>query len=151
MSSSLLTSWTVAWQAPRPWNFLGNNAGMGCHFLLQPDLSDSGTELTSPASPALAGRFFTTGTPGKLLTLYVVVTVHVRLFVTPWTAACQAPLSFTVSRNLLKLMSIELVMPSNHLILCCPLLLLPSIFPGLRIFSNESDAMILVRRSQVYV
>ena len=100
---------------------------MGCHFLLKPDLSDPGTELTSPASPALAGRFFTTGTPGKLLTLYVVVTVHVRLFVTAWTAASQAPLSFPVSRNLLKLMSIELVMPSNHLILCHPLLLLSSV------------------------
>ena len=63
---------------------------------------------------------------------------HVRLFVTPWTAACQASLSITNSRNLLKLMSIELVMPSNHLILCCPLLLLPPIFPSSRIFSNES-------------
>ena len=63
---------------------------------------------------------------------------HVWLFVTPWTAACQASLSFTNSRSLLKLMSIELVMPSNHLILCCPLLLLPSIFPSIRIFSNES-------------
>ena len=60
-----------------------------------------------------------------------------RLLATPWTAACQAPLPFTVSLSLLKLMSIELVMPSNHLILCCPLLLLPSIFPSIRIFSNE--------------
>ena len=63
---------------------------------------------------------------------------HVRLFATPWTAACQASLSITSSWNLLKLMSIELVMPSNHLILCCPLLLLPSIFPSIRVFSNES-------------
>ena len=60
------------------------------------------------------------------------------LFVTPWTAACQASLSFIISQNLLKLMSIELVVPSNHLILCCPLLLLPSIFPSIRVFSNES-------------
>ena len=60
---------------------------------------------------------------------------HVRLFVTPWTAALQASLSFTISLSLLKLMSIELVMPS---ILCCPFLLLPSIFPSLRVFSNES-------------
>ena len=58
--------------------------------------------------------------------------------VTPWTAACQAPLSITNSWSLLKLMFIELVMPSNHLILCRPLLLLPSIFPSLRVFSNES-------------
>ena len=62
----------------------------------------------------------------------------VQLFVTPWTAACQAFWSFTISRSLLKLMSIELVMPSNHLILCHPLLLLPSIFPSIRVFSNES-------------
>ena len=55
-----------------------------------------------------------------------------------WTAACQASLFFTISWSLLKLVSIELVMPSNHLILCCPLLLLPSIFPGVRVFSNES-------------
>ena len=62
----------------------------------------------------------------------------VRLFATPWTAARQASLSITNSRSLLKLMSIESVMPSNHLILCHPLLLLPSIFPSIRVFSNES-------------
>ena len=56
---------------------------------------------------------------------------------TPWTAALWTSLSFTISRSFLKLMSIELVMPSNHLILCCPLLLLPSIFPSIRVFSNE--------------
>ena len=63
---------------------------------------------------------------------------HVRLFVTPWTAAPQASLSSTISWSLLKLMSIELVIPSNQLILCRPLLLLPSIFPSIRVFSNES-------------
>ena len=57
---------------------------------------------------------------------------------TPWTIAQQASLSITNSQSLLKLMSIELVMPSNHLILCCPLLLPPSIFPSIRVFSNES-------------
>ena len=62
----------------------------------------------------------------------------VRLFVTLWTSAHQASLSFTISWSLLKLMSIELVMPSNHLILCCPLLLLPLIFPIIRVFPNES-------------
>ena len=62
----------------------------------------------------------------------------VRLFVTSWTAARQASLSIANSQSLLKLMSIELVMPSNHLILCCPLLLPPSIFPHIRVFSNES-------------
>ena len=63
---------------------------------------------------------------------------HVRLFATPWTAACQASLSITNSWNLLKLMSIELVMPSNHLILCHHLLLPPSVFPSIRVFSNKS-------------
>ena len=62
----------------------------------------------------------------------------VPLFVTPWTAACQASLSITNSQSLFKLMSIGLVMASNHLILCRPLLLLPSIFPSIRVFSNES-------------
>ena len=62
---------------------------------------------------------------------------HVQLFATPWTAAHQASLSFTISQSLFKLMSIRLVMPSNHLILCHPLLLLPSTFPSIRIFSNE--------------
>ena len=63
---------------------------------------------------------------------------HVRLFVTPWTAARQASLSITNSWSLLKFMSIESVMPSNHLILCRPLLLLPSIFPSIRVFSSDS-------------
>ena len=64
---------------------------------------------------------------------------RVRFFVTPWMAACQASLSFTISWNLLKLTSvIKSVMPSNHLIFCHPLLFLPSIFPSIRVFSNES-------------
>ena len=64
---------------------------------------------------------------------------RVQLFVTPWTAACQASLSITNSWSLLKLMSLESVMPCNHLILYCPLLLLlPSIFPSIRVFSSES-------------
>ena len=68
---------------------------------------------------------------------------HVRLFVTPWTAACQTSLSITSSRSLLKFMSIASVMPSNHLILCRPLLLpQPSIFPSIRVFSKESVLLI---------
>ena len=63
---------------------------------------------------------------------------HVRLFATPWTAACQASLSIANSRSLLKLMSIQSVMPSNHLILCHPVLLLPSVFPSIRVISGES-------------
>ena len=87
----------------------------------------------------------------KLLSLYLLLYLktrvqfnsvqslsHVWLFVTPWTAALQASLFITNSWSLLKLMSAELVMPSNHLILCHPLLLLPSIFPSIRVFSNES-------------
>ena len=66
------------------------------------------------------------------------VTKSCLTFVTPWTAPPQASLSFTISWSLLKLMSTESVMPSNHLILCCPLLLLPSIFPSISVFSNES-------------
>ena len=62
----------------------------------------------------------------------------VQFFATPWTAAHQASLSFTISWSLLKLVSIKSVMPSNHLILCHPLLLLPSVFPSIRVFSNES-------------
>ena len=63
---------------------------------------------------------------------------RIQLFATPWTTACQAFLSITNSQSLPKLMSIESVIPSNHLILCRPLLLLPSIFPNIRVFSNES-------------
>ena len=70
---------------------------------------------------------------------YITQFSPVWLFVTPWTTACQASLSFTDSWNLPKLMSIKSVMPSNHLILCHPLLLLPSVFPSIRVFSNESD------------
>ena len=75
----------------------------------------------------------------KLISLIVVVVhslSHVRLFVTPWTAAHQASLSITNSQSLPKPMSIESVMPSNHLILCHPLLLLSSIFPSIKVFSN---------------
>ena len=112
-------------------------------------------------SLASAGIFFTTETPGSpgishcgishenswlYLVVFVVAIVqslsHVHLFVTPWTAACQASLSITNSQSLPKLMSIESVMPSSHLILCCPLLLLPSIFPNIRVFSNESSVHI---------
>ena len=72
----------------------------------------------------------------------VVVPPLCPLFATPWAAACQASLSFTISQSLLKLMSIELMMPSNCLILHHPLLFLPSIFPSIRVFSNESTLLI---------
>ena len=73
-----------------------------------------------------------------VVVLVVLLLSCVWLFVTPWTAARQAPLFSTISQSLLKFMSIELVMLSNHLILCCPRLLLPSVFPGVRVFSSES-------------
>ena len=77
-------------------------------------------------------------TDWKLLVVVVQSLSRVWLFATPWTEACQSSLSFTISWSLHKLMSIELVMPSNHLILCHPFLLLPSIFPSIRVFCNES-------------
>ena len=77
----------------------------------------------------------------NLFNLYTVRSVqspsHVQLFATSWTAACQGSLPITNFQSLLKLMSLESVMPSNHLILCCPLLLLPSIFPSSTVFANE--------------
>ena len=84
-----------------------------------------------PGNTVLAGLAFSEFRAPSIQSLS-----RVQLFVTPWTAACQASLSITNSQSLLKLLSIELVMPSNHLILC--LLLLPSFFPSIRVFSNES-------------
>ena len=75
--------------------------------------------------------------------IYIVVQLlsHVRLFVTPWTATRQASLSFIISQSLLKFMSVELVMLSNHLLLCHPLLLLPSIFPNMRYFTMRQFSL----------
>ena len=81
----------------------------------------------------VSGRF-----KGRIVVVVVQSINCVWLFATHWTAAYQASLSFTISQSLLKLMSIESVMPSKHLILWCPLLLLPSIFPSITVFSNES-------------
>ena len=77
-----------------------------------------------------------------LLLFFVESLSHFWLFETPWTAVPQASLSFTISQSLVRVMFIELVMPSNHLILCRPLLLLPSIFPSFRLFSNKSSLCI---------
>ena len=81
-------------------------------------------------------------------TLVVQLLSHVQLFVISWSAAHLASLSFTLSQSLLKLMSIESVMPSNHFILCRPFLLLPSIFPSIRVFSNEQS--LCIRRSKYW-
>ena len=77
-----------------------------------------------------------------MIIIFVKSLSHVLLFVTPWTAAHHASLSFTISWSLLKLMSIESVISSSHLILCCPLLLLPAVPPRTRVFSNESTLRI---------
>ena len=97
--------------------------------------AQTGAPCSCPHRTALGSALLTC-----LLSLFVVVQSlsHVQLFVTPWTAACQASLSITNSWSLLKLMSIELVMPFNHLILCHLLLLLPSVFLSIRVFSNKS-------------
>ena len=90
--------------------------------------------------------FWRKGCIAKMNDVIVQLFGHVRLFATPWTAARQASLSFTISQSLLKLMCIELVMPSNHLILCCPLLLPPSIFDSIGVFSNDSVLCIRWRK-----
>ena len=123
------------------------------------DLPDPGIEPGSPVLQVNSLPTEPTGKPNRLLnfvkyfsvsvemiiffSLYSIVVVivqllsHVQLFVTPWTKACQASLSFTVSWNLLKLMSIESVMPSNHIILYSSLLLMPSFFPSIKVFSSK--------------
>ena len=106
------------------------------------DLPDPGIEPMSPASPELQVDSLPLSHQASLCTYVQFSSVQplsrVRLFATPWIAAHQASLSITNSRNSPKLMSIESVMPSNYLILCHPLLLLPSIFPSIRVFSNGS-------------
>ena len=112
-------------------DFPGKNTGVGCHFLLQ------GIFLIQGLNPVLSiGRWilYHWATRKAPIHLFVVQSLsRVRLFLTLWTAACQASLSFIISQSLLKLMSIESVIPSNPLIF----LLLPSIFPSIRVFSNE--------------
>ena len=100
MSDSLRLPWTVVYQAPLSMDFFpGKNIGVGSHFLLQ-------------------GIFLTQGS--NRISCCCSVAHRVQPTVTPWTAACQASLSFTISQSFLKLTSIELVIPFNHLIFCCP-------------------------------
>ena len=98
--------------------------------------------MTHPEEPGqfqgTIKKYGGSGSPTVGMILPVQLLSHVQLFATPWTTTCQASLSITSTWSLLKLMSIESVMPSNHLILCCLLLLLPSLFPSIRVFSNES-------------
>ena len=98
--------------------------------------------VLGPAYPVAPNTYFLLGLCHILALPSEIVVVQslscVRLFVTPWTAVCQASLSFTISRSLLIFMSSRSMMPSNHLILCCPLVFLPSIVPSIRVFSNQS-------------
>ena len=114
MSNSLQPHGLQPTRLLRPWDFPGKSSGVGCHCLLH---FISSSMHISQSVQSLS---------------------RVRLFVTPWTATRQASLSITNFRSLLKLMSTESVMPFNHLILCHPFLLPPSIFPRIRVFSSES-------------
>ena len=138
------TLWTVALQTLLSMGFPKQGYWSGLPFTSPGDLPEPGIES---ASLELACGFFTTKPSGKphatsRSTFSSVSSVHslscVQLFVTQWTAVCQAFLSIANSWSLFKLMSIESVMPSNWLILCCPLLLPSSIFPSILVFSNES-------------
>ena len=130
--------WTAACQALlKSMGFSRQEYWSGLSFPSPGHLPNPGIK---PRSPALQIDSLPSEPPGKHgITQFSSVQSlsHVQLFETPWTAACQASLSITSSQSLLKLMFIESVMPSNHLILCHPLLLPPSIFPSIRVFSNE--------------
>ena len=118
-----------------PWDFPGNDTGVGCHFLLQ----GSSQPRDQTQVSCIAGGFFTNWAIREAIQFSSVQSLsRVWLFVTPWITAHQASLSITNSRSSPRLTSIDSVMPSSHLILCRPLLLLPPIPPSIRIFSNES-------------
>ena len=126
----------LSWFHPQPsrepliWVRLGGGSSNSPH---QPD----GDESSRARGKGLA---FSLPSQGAIAVIYLLS--HVLLFMTPWTAACQASLSFTIFQSLIKLMSIELVMSSYHLILYHPLLLLPLIFSSIRVFSNEGGSSI---------
>ena len=153
---------------PHPWDSPGKNTGVGCHFLLQcikvkseSEVAQSCPTLPDPMDCSLPGSSVHGVFQARVLewgaiafserysinNTYYILKIQfssvqslsrVRLFATPSIAARQASLSITNSRSLLKLMPIELVMSSSHLILCHPLLLLPPIPPSIRVFSNKS-------------
>ena len=135
-----MTLWTTAYQAPLSMEFSRQEHWSGLSFPSPGDHPDLETE---PGSPALQADSLPSEPPGKPETFSSVQSLgRVRLFATPWTTARKASLSITNSRSSLKPMSMESVMPSNHLILCHPLLLQPSIFPRIRVFSKESALFI---------
>ena len=138
-----VTPWTVAYQASPSMGFFRQEYWNGLPFPSLGDLPDPGIE---PGSPVFQADALTSEPPGKPYDWLVCwssvqfssVLSRVRLFATPWIEACQASLSIINSWSSPKVMCIELVMPSSHLILCCPLLLLPPIPPSIKVFSNES-------------
>ena len=134
-----VTPWTAAHQAPLSMGFSKQNYCSGLPFPFPGDLPNPGIEPTSLASPTLAGGFLPISVTWEdQHTSSVQSLSRVQLFATPWTAACQASLSITNSRSLLKLMSFKSMVLTNHLILCHLLLQLPLIFPSIRVFSKES-------------
>ena len=120
-----------------PWGFPSKNTGVGCHFLLQ------GIFPYQRSSLCLL-HWQADSEPPVFISVLELLS-HVWLFATPWTAARQALLSSTITLSLLKLMSIESVMLSNHLIICCLLLLLPSIFPSITVFQWVSSSYQVAR------
>ena len=123
---SLLLLWKWGWHLPsslHTWCWIGNQKSNFINLLLSHNHTVSGLLILYSSAPAV---------------VVVQLLSHIQFFATPWTATYQAPLSFTISWSLLKLMSIESVMSSKHIILCHPLLLFPSMFPSFRVFSNES-------------
>ena len=131
-----------------PWNSPGKNTGVGSHSLLQGIFPTQGSNLGLLHCRHIFFFFFLPSeSPRKPRCIFIEVSVQFSRSVvsdsaTPWIIASQASVSITNSQSLHKLMSIESVMPSNQLILCRPLLLPPSIFPSIRIFSNESVLLI---------
>ena len=122
-----------------PWNSPGQNTGVGCLSLLQGIFPTQGSKPGLPHCRWILYQLSHQGSPNTSIQFSSAQSLsRVRLFATPRTAARQASLSIINSWSSLKLMSIDSVMPSNHLILCCPLLLLPPIPPSIRIFCNES-------------
>ena len=121
-----------------PWGFSNKNTGVGCHALLQRIFPSQRLNPGLLICRRILYRLSHQGRPTYTLLSLVQSLSCVQLFATPWTTAHQASLSFTNFWSLPKPMTIEAVMPSNHLILCHPLLLLSSIIPSIRVFSNES-------------
>ena len=133
---------------PRPWNSPGKNTGVGCHFLLQcikvkseRKVAQSCPTLSDPMDCSLPGSSIHGILQARGLEWGVIAfscsVAKLCLFVTPWSAARQPPRSSAVSQSMLRFMAIESVMLSNRLILCHPLLLLPSIFPSIRVFCSK--------------